>query len=659
MQRRRQLLAEALRKGYDAGKPPSGTPQSIRRLLDAFFEGRWRHHAGKHDIDASLVHRLDIICAGADDGSYRHAVARSTPGNSDRSLSLGGLCIHAPFAGDDEIGLAEVLVEGERIEHGIDSRPDLRCAEGGKASAETACCPRTRKTGYVTAYCLADKLPIALECPVKHGEACGRKALLRPVDEDGAIRSGKRILHIGKRLERAGGKTRIYPGRVHLRKFFEPCNAGTYGLAGTVEEAHPEGLSHARSPVGRGTPSEADKDMPASLVERITDELACAVRGGPKRFIFCLMRERDAGSSRTFDEGRAVFEHGIGCLCHIPERTMHGPCTERPLSCRHQRCNRPFPAIGYRIGIDCGIRQKRPDAFCDRALDLLACGRALVGIGCKDEDMCAHGSLLESTGHYRSAQVLQSSLACLQEQDLCFLQEAQLMGTHRGYDPKDRRTFSPENVRRLRKAHEELGYLLDHGYPRDTAAAFVGNRYQFQERQRLALLRATAGKRAAAARQKKLRALSDCADEVLLIDGFNVLIPLEVALTGGPVILAEDGSVRDLAGLSGTWRPIPATEQALSLVAQALAAAPIAEAHILLDEPVSNSGKLAGLYEEALKNLPYPVSVTLDRTCDRTLGKARCAASNDSRVIDEALSWVSLDRDLLRFCPDAWLLDFS
>ena len=147
MPRRRQLLAEALRKGYDAGKPPSGTPQSIRRLLDAFFEGRWRHHAGKHDIDASLVHRLDIICAGADDGSYRHAVARSTPGNADRSLALGGLCIHAPFAGDDEIGLAEVLIEGERIEHGIDSRPDLRCAEGGKASAETAMAGRMLPPG--------------------------------------------------------------------------------------------------------------------------------------------------------------------------------------------------------------------------------------------------------------------------------------------------------------------------------------------------------------------------------------------------------------------------------------------------------------------------------------------------------------------------------
>jgi hypothetical protein len=247
----------------------------------------------------------------------------------------------------------------------------------------------------------------------------------------------------------------------------------------------------------------------------------------------------------------------------------------------------------------------------------------------------------------------------MRQQGICFSQEAQLMGTHRGYDPKDRRIFSPENVQRLRKAQEELGYLLDHGYPRDTAAAFVGNRYQFQERQRLALLRAAAGKRAAEARRNKLRTLSGCTGEMLLIDGFNVLIPLEVALTGGPVILAEDGSVRDLAGLSGTWRPIPATEQALSLIAHALATAPLAEARILLDEPVSNSGRLAGLYKEALKDLPYPASVTLDRTCDRTLGRASCAASNDSHVIDEADSWVSLDRGLLRFCPGAWLLDFS
>lgn len=233
------------------------------------------------------------------------------------------------------------------------------------------------------------------------------------------------------------------------------------------------------------------------------------------------------------------------------------------------------------------------------------------------------------------------------------------MGTHRGYDPKDTKLFSPAALARIGKAEEELGYLLDHGYPRDVAAAFVGNRYQFHERQRLALLRATAGRKAAATRRQKLCGLSSTAGQDLAIDGFNVLIPLEVALTGGPVILAEDGSVRDLAGLSGTWRPIPATDEALSLMASALAAAPLSSVHVMLDEPASNSGTLAGLWREALSGLFCPVSVTLERSCDRALGSRPLVASNDSHVIDEAPAWVSLDRALLAQIPDAWILDFS
>lgn len=233
------------------------------------------------------------------------------------------------------------------------------------------------------------------------------------------------------------------------------------------------------------------------------------------------------------------------------------------------------------------------------------------------------------------------------------------MGTHRGYDPKDTRIFSPAAVALLRKAAEELGYLLDHGYPRDAAAAFVGNRYQFRERQRLALLRATAGRTTARQRRQKLCTLSACAGRTLSVDGFNVLIPLEVALTGGPLILAEDGSIRDLAGLSGTWRPIPATEAALALIAEALAAAPLAAAEIYLDAPVSNSGQLRELYRKALGALPYPVSIALDCTVDCTLGKKDLVASNDSHVIDEVPAWISLDHELMAQIPCAWTLDFS
>jgi hypothetical protein len=37
--------------------------------------------------------------------------------------------------------------------------------------------------------------------------------------------------------------------------------------------------------------------------------------------------------------------------------------------------------------------------------------------------------------------------------------------------------------------------------------------------------------------------------ELLYIDGFNLLTTLEVALSGGIVLLARDGALRDIAGV--------------------------------------------------------------------------------------------------------------
>ena len=44
----------------------------------------------------------------------------------------------------------------------------------------------------------------------------------------------------------------------------------------------------------------------------------------------------------------------------------------------------------------------------------------------------------------------------------------------------------------------------------------------------------------------------DCAkDNCLFIDGFNLIITLEVALSGSSVLLGKDQVLRDLAGLRG------------------------------------------------------------------------------------------------------------
>lgn len=89
-------------------------------------------------------------------------------------------------------------------------------------------------------------------------------------------------------------------------------------------------------------------------------------------------------------------------------------------------------------------------------------------------------------------------------------------------------------------------------------------------------------------------------------DGFNEIITLEVMFSRSPLFLCMDGTIRDLTALRGTYRIIHETEQVIHLMLEVLIDSGAAKAVILLDEPVSNSGrlktKIADIAEE------YPIS---------------------------------------------------
>ncbi len=59
-----------------------------------------------------------------------------------------------------------------------------------------------------------------------------------------------------------------------------------------------------------------------------------------------------------------------------------------------------------------------------------------------------------------------------------------------------------------------------------------------------------------------------------------------------------DGTIRDLATLRGTYRIIPETENASRIMYDMLQEAGVSKINILLDEPVSNSGRLKTLLAE-------------------------------------------------------------
>jgi len=162
----------------------------------------------------------------------------------------------------------------------------------------------------------------------------------------------------------------------------------------------------------------------------------------------------------------------------------------------------------------------------------------------------------------------------------------------RGSDPRDARFFSKKEVGRLLYAQEELRFLMDREYPVSPVIKLIGDRYQLSARQRFALQRTTCKSESCKLRRAKSLPFNSSKEGPIHIDGFNLLITLEVALSGGIILLGQDGIIRDLAGLRGTYRMIDKTDKALEVLGKVFKELEAGEIYFYLDAPVSNSGKL-------------------------------------------------------------------
>lgn len=232
--------------------------------------------------------------------------------------------------------------------------------------------------------------------------------------------------------------------------------------------------------------------------------------------------------------------------------------------------------------------------------------------------------------------------------------------TRRGYDPKDETVFSSSTLPILLKAQEDIQWLLDHGYPMKSVITFVGSHYQLTSRQRSALQRATDRTTCYHERKSKCLDLERLEEGPLLVDGFNLIITLETAISGSMVIEGADGVIRDLAGLRGTYRIIKQTDQALDLLSLFIQAYHVPSVHVYLDAPVSNSGKLRKKILEQSLSWNSPETVDLVPNADRELsGKARIATS-DSVLLDQCQSWFNLVTAIVKNrVPHPWIVQLN
>ena len=110
-----------------------------------------------------------------------------------------------------------------------------------------------------------------------------------------------------------------------------------------------------------------------------------------------------------------------------------------------------------------------------------------------------------------------------------------------------------------------------------------------------------------------------------------------------------DDAIRDLAALRGTYRIIPETGEAVRMILDVLQEASIRKVNILLDEPVSNSGRLKTLIAETAEgNYEFDLDIQICRDVDRVLYLKEYVITLGSVILDHCVSWVNLTAECVK-----------
>ncbi len=232
---------------------------------------------------------------------------------------------------------------------------------------------------------------------------------------------------------------------------------------------------------------------------------------------------------------------------------------------------------------------------------------------------------------------------------------------HRGPHPADAELFAPTLIPRLREAVTDFSLLLTKGYAEKSALKLVGDRFSLTQRQRLAVMRSSCSDRQRQSRLARSVPVDALAGQPLAIDGYNLLITVEAALSGGLIFQGRDGCLRDLASIHGTYHRVEETIPAVKLIGEFLTEVRVASALWLLDSPVSNSGRLKTLIGQLAHDSNWPWEVRLTISPDAELSKTDTViVSTDSVVLDACQKWANLAAAIItRRLPHAPVMDLG
>ena len=233
--------------------------------------------------------------------------------------------------------------------------------------------------------------------------------------------------------------------------------------------------------------------------------------------------------------------------------------------------------------------------------------------------------------------------------------------THRGAHPQDKKLFNATSIKALREALQDYSLLLTKGYTEKSALKLVGDKFALMQRQRLAVMRSACSDQQLARRKKHQQELAHLSGSQIAIDGYNLLITIEAAMSRALIFKGRDGCYRDLASIHGTYRKVNETIPALQLIGKFLQKKNIPLALWLLDSPVSNSGRLKTLMGQLADENNWGWEIQLVTSPDAALLKTEMTVvSSDSVILDGCRQWVNLAKALIDSkLPQTTIIDLS
>jgi len=189
----------------------------------------------------------------------------------------------------------------------------------------------------------------------------------------------------------------------------------------------------------------------------------------------------------------------------------------------------------------------------------------------------------------------------------------------------------------INKAAEDMKYLIDRGYNRETSLNLVVNHYHLNKDERNYLQRYVFSDDEIRCHKSKLIPLKEIDGKKIVIDGYNVLITVGAIINKkrcSVLVEGMDGILRDSSGIFSNYKFNSESKRAVNEILNLLSGYKPEFVLFIFDSQISKSGELSSYVKKRMNDLNIHGDSKTSKNADKTIIDLNwITATSDSIII--------------------------